>query len=205
MTAESGVKPPTAFSAAALRDERAQGVVEFALLITTLLFFFLGTVDFSRFMYYDSAIRNAARVGAEVAGNYCNVPGCGIQSAATPNDDIMQATYCEAAQNQAGTGTAAVNLSPKVNCTPCTTASCDPCSSSSPYLGACANCQTDICISPSSRVAGDTVTIYVGYNFTPVSFYMKPFFSQQTCFPSGSTSESYHTLCAYAVGRVSEH
>jgi Flp pilus assembly protein TadG len=183
-------------------DESAQGVVEFAILIVALMLMFLGVVDFSRFMYYDTAIRNAARVGAEVAGNYCNVPGCGSQSTATSDDYVMQATYCEATQAQVASGIAAISLQPAVDCTPCTTSSCDPCSSTSPYLGACTPCQKDICINPTgTRSSGSSVTVYVGYNFQPLSFYMQPFFPSRTCFPSGST-ENTHTLCAEAVGRV---
>lgn len=183
-------------------DESAQGVVEFAFLIVVLMLMFLGVVDFSRFMYYDTAIRNAARVGAEVAGNYCNIPGCGSQTSPTTDDYVMQATYCEAAQAELATGVSSVKLLPAVDCTPCTTSTCDPCSSTSPYLGACTPCQQDICINPTgTRTAGQSVTVDVGYNFTPLSFYMQPFFPTKTCFPSGST-ESTHTLCAEAVGRV---
>lgn len=186
-------------------DENAQGVVEFAILLVALMFMFLGVVDFSRFMYYDTAIRNAARVGAEVAGNYCNIPGCGSQTTPTSDDFVMQATYCEATQAQLGSGVATVSLRPSINCTPCTTSTCDPCSSTSPYLGACTPCQQDICISPTgTRSSGDTVSVYVGYNFQPLSFYMQPFFPTKTCFPSGST-ESTHTLCASSVGRIATH
>lgn len=185
-----------------LADERAQGVVEFAILGTLLMFFFLGVVDFSRFMYYDTAIRNAARVGAETAGNYCNVPGCGQPGAPTTDDTIMQATYCEASGAQLAGGAGSVSLQPAVACTPCTTSMCDPCSSTPPYLGPCVPCRQDICISPTgTRTPGNTVTVYVGYNFTPVSAFMKPFFPTIHCFPAGST-ESAHTLCATAAGRV---
>jgi hypothetical protein len=195
------MKPSVGNATAALRDERAQGVVEFAILISILLFFFLGTIDFSRFIYYDTAIRNAARIGAEVAGNYCYVPGCGSQSSPTGDNIVMQATYCEATQNTMAGGLAAVQLAPTTSCTPCTTSACNPCSSST-----CTPCTKDICISPSgTRTAGTDVTVYVGYNFQPISFYMTPFFSSQTCFPWGSASENTHTLCASAVGHVSAH
>jgi Flp pilus assembly protein TadG len=188
-------------AAARLKEERAQGVVEFAIVITMLLFFFLGTIDFSRFMYYDTAIRNAARVGAEVAGNYCNMPDCGIQSSPTSDNVVMQAAYCEATQNQLASGLAQIKLQPTVSCTPCTTVTCNPCASS-----ACATCTKDICIDPSgTRTQGSAVSVYVGYNFQPVSFYMRPFFHTRTCFPAGEPSENTHTICASATGRVSAH
>jgi Flp pilus assembly protein TadG len=183
----------------ALQEERAQGVVEFAIVITILLFFFLGTIDFSRFIYYDTAIRNAARVGAEVAGNYCNVPSCGTQTGPTSDNIVMQATYCEATQNTLAGGLAAVKLQPTVSCTACTTSTCNPCSST-----ACTPCTKDICINPTdaTRVASNNVTIYVGYYFQPISFFAIPLFSTKTCFPTGAASENTHNLCARAVGRV---
>lgn len=189
-------------------QERAQGITEFAIVSMALMFFFLGTVDFARFMYYDTAIRNAARTGAETASNYCYIPGCGLQSSPTSDDVVMQSTYCEATGAQAVGGSSLVSLQPQINCTPCTTSTCDPCSSTSPYLGACTTCRTDICVSRSpsgSPAAGQTVTVYVGYNFRPISFLMAPFFNTVSCWKntvSGST-ESTHTLCAQAVGRVS--
>jgi len=51
--------------------ENAQGVIEFALMLTVLMLLFLGTVEFSRFLYYDNAIRNAARVGVETGMKHC--------------------------------------------------------------------------------------------------------------------------------------
>lgn len=186
-----------------IHDERAQGIVEFAFVATALMFLFLGTIDFSRFMYYDTAITNAARVGAETAGNYCNVPGCGVQNSPTTDDSVMQSTYCEATASQVSLGASAISLQPAVDCTPCTTTTCDPCSSTSPYLGACTPCTKDICINPTgTRTKGSTVTVYVGYLFKPYAFYIAPFFNDTTCFPSGSAGENEHTLCASAVGRV---
>jgi Flp pilus assembly protein TadG len=41
------------------REERAQGVIEFAVIAMILMFTFLGTVDFARFMYRD--FRDASR------------------------------------------------------------------------------------------------------------------------------------------------
>lgn len=186
-----------------VRGEEAQAIVEFGIVITFLLLLFLGTIDFSRFIYYDSAIRSAARVGAEVAGNYCNMPGCGNQSSPTSDNLVMQATYCEATQNTLMSGLAAVSLSPSTSCTPCTTSTCNPCPTAA---SSCPPCVKDICISPSgTRTSGSDVTVYVGYNFTPVSPYLSSFFPAQSCYTGDSTSTNHHTLCASMVGRVSEH
>lgn len=180
------------------RGEDAQALIEFGIVITVLLLFFLGTIDFSRFIYYDSAIRNATRVGAEVAGNYCNVPGCGNQSSPTSDSLVLQATYCEATQNTLGSGVAAVSLTPSATCTPCTTSTCDPCPTAT-----CSPCSKDICISPSgTRTAGSTVTVTVGYNFKPISPYLSSFFPTQSCYVGDSTFTNHHTLCASTVGRV---
>ena len=43
-----------------MSDEGAQSVVEFALLAMVLLIIFAGVVDFSRFMYFQTAVDNAA-------------------------------------------------------------------------------------------------------------------------------------------------
>lgn len=182
-----------------MRQERAQGVVEFAVVITMLMFFFMGTIDFSRFMYYRTAIANAARVGAEVGGNYCNISTCGVQPSPTSDDVIMQATYCEATQNTLATGVAAIKLAPTVSCTPCTTVTCDPCSSS-----ACTACAKDICIDPlaATRTKGTYFTVYVGYNFQPISPLISTFFPSQRCWASVGSTENTHTLCATAVGHV---
>lgn len=186
-----------------MREERAQGVIEFAIVVTMLLLFFMGTIDFSRFMYYDTAIRNAARVGAEVGGNYCNISACGVQTAPTTDDQIMQATYCAGTQNTLASGLAAIQLQPTVSCTACisgTSTTCDPCSGST-----CSNCTKDICIDPSgaSRTKGSDFTVYVGYNFQPISPLMSNFFPSQQCWASVNSTENTHTLCATAVGHVS--
>lgn len=184
-----------------VRGEEAQALVEFGIIITALLLLFLGTIDFSRFVYYDSAIRNAARVGAEVAGNYCNMPGCGNQTSPTSDSLVLQATYCEATQNTLLSGLAEVSLAPTATCTPCTTSTCDPCPTTT-----CSSCSKDICISPSgTRTAGTNVTISVGYNFKPISPYLSPFFPAKSCYTGDSTLTNHHTLCASMVGRVSEH
>jgi hypothetical protein len=81
----------------ARRGEGAQGVIEFALIITALLLVFLGTVDFSRFLYYQTAIDNAVRVGAESTINHCySHSACGSSATATTADDALWSTYCEA-------------------------------------------------------------------------------------------------------------
>ena len=53
------------------RGERAQGLIEFALMAPILMMLFLGTVDYGRFLYYSVAINNAARLGVETAVNHC--------------------------------------------------------------------------------------------------------------------------------------
>jgi hypothetical protein len=79
------------------KGEGAQGVIEFALIITALLLVFLGTVDFSRFLYYDTAVRNAARVGAEAAINHCfNDTTCDSSATAASNDFVLWSVFCEA-------------------------------------------------------------------------------------------------------------
>jgi hypothetical protein len=48
-----------------------------------------------------------------------------------------------------------------------------------------------------------TVTVYVGYNFTPISPLMQQFFPVKSCFPGDDTTANHHTLCAAAVGKIS--
>lgn len=77
--------------------EDAQGVIEFALIVTALLLVFLGTVDFSRFLYYTTAISNAARTGAEAASNHCFTrSNCATSSTPASADFVMWSVYCEA-------------------------------------------------------------------------------------------------------------
>jgi Flp pilus assembly protein TadG len=173
-------------------DESAQGVIEFALILTILCLVFLGTVDFSRFMHYQTAIQSAARQGAEMASNHCVVAGnCGINSAPTSDSVIMWASTCEAQSE--------INLTPSyTSCRAGTTSTWTPTCS-----GTCTNCTKDVCISPSTRPAGTQVTVYVGYSWKPISFLMNPFFPERSCYPGDSTSVNHHTICAKSVGLVS--
>ena len=179
------------------RSEGAQGLIEFALISPLLLLLFLGVVDFSRFMYYDNAIRSAARTGAEVASNHCFYPyNCAESSAAATDDYVMQAVACEARPY--------VYLNPQPStCSPCLSNSCtspyasDPCSPS---------CSQDVYIDPAyapgssvTDASGADVTVSVGYDFRPITPIIGKFFSTQSCYP-GDTGT--HTLCATFVGRV---
>jgi len=178
-----------------LHEEKAQGVIEFALLATIMMFLFLGTVDFSRFLYYSQAISGAARAGAESATNHCSSrTNCTKDTAMVGDDVILHATVC-AAQPY-------VTIYPAVNscATPCDTGTC---STSCPNT-ATSCCLNDVCISPSyaNRLSGTAVEVDVGYNFRPMTPLIAPFFHSGTCFSQSSGSESTHTLCATAYGRV---
>src|SRR5947209_20220096 len=78
--------------------EEAQAVLEILIIVPVLLYFFLGTVDFCRFLYYANAIQSAARVGAEAASNHCPYAGtaCGQSGTAVSDTFVIWATYCEA-------------------------------------------------------------------------------------------------------------
>jgi hypothetical protein len=81
------------------RGEGAQGVIEFALILTVLMLVFLGTVDFSRAFYYQTGVDNGARVAAEAAINHCySHSSCGAVSTASTVDDVLWSAYCEAKQ-----------------------------------------------------------------------------------------------------------
>src|SRR5450759_1882189 len=175
------------------RDEGAQGLVEFALVAIVLLMLFLGTVDYGRFLYYGTAVRNAARIGAEVASNAsCPSSGlCGHLDSSVINDYVMQATVCEPQT---------VSLSPSLPCTTCIDTPCagttTPCSSTP-----CVPCNADVCIVRFNKctgactdpcdsslkgaafgtsVNGQCVKVIVGYNFVPISPMMKLFFPSRT-------------------------
>jgi TadE-like protein len=172
------------------RDEGAQALIEFAIFGVLAVTVFLGIVDFSRFLYYDSAIRSAARVGALVGSQHCAYPGCtNFFSDVVPDSQIMFAAYCEAKAN--------VTLTPAYSS--CTPAATPPC------VGSCTNCTTDICVSP-----GDTrttspptsFTVSVGYSFKPISFVIDGFFPEQPCYGTDNTATNHHTLCANSTGRV---
>lgn len=178
-------------------DEQAQGVIEFALIISVLLFLFLGTVDFGRFLYYDDAIRSAARTGGEVAINHCPFRAqCGLFTNVMSQDYVLQATSCEDSPY--------VKLYPQPStCQPCSQTDYTSCSS--PCTGTCLSniCQQDVCISYSpSATTGSDVTVTVGYAFQPLTFALAPFFNTQACY-TGDATTNKHTLCAQSSGRIS--
>lgn len=181
---------------ATVNDERAQGVIEFAFIVTVLMLLFLGTVDYARFLYYDSAITSAARVGAETASNHCPfaASSCGTTSSPTSDTFVLWSTYCEANPS--------VTLQPAYStCDQGTTGSWSP----SCGAGSCSPCISDICVSPSdsSRSSGSTVSVTVGYMFHPLSFFLDWAFQEQSCFAGDTVSTNHHTLCATSSGRVS--
>ena len=177
------------------RNESAQGLIEFAIISMVLVLFFGGVVDFSRFMYYDSAIHNAARIGAETASNRCaDHYNCNLGGPPTANL-IFQNTECEASPY--------VALTPTVTtchqtCTLGSVGCADPCPVAS--CPACAATQ-DICIG-GALTAGSTITVSVGYNFRPFLPLMNLFFTDQQCWSTDSTASNHHTLCAESTGRA---
>jgi len=182
--------------ATASRDESAQGVVEFAILATMLFFIFLGTVDFARFMYYQTNITGASRVGAEVAINHCPFYSNQCQQTDTPTATsfVMWKTYCEAA--------AYASLQPAY--TTCSAGGSTSASWTPTCSGTCTNCTKDICLSsPDGTITNHSqITVSVGYSFKPLSLFMSAFFPERSCFTGDSTPTNHHTICASSVGRV---
>jgi len=187
----------------AVQDENAQGLIEFALILTILMILFLGAVDYSRFLYYDQALQSAARVGAETASNHCPYASssCGQTLVATSDTYVMWSTYCEAAPYIKATPsyTSCVagsysSWTPTCAHLPCTNCLNDICVSPP--------CLNDICVSPSDRASGKQVTVAMGWSFKPISFYMSQFFSDTSCFTGDVTTVNHHTICASAVGKV---
>lgn len=193
-----------------IHGEEAQGLVEFALIISVLMWLFLGTVDFGRFMYYDNAIRSAARVGAEIGNGTCgSSQACGHYTTGTAvNGFILQATVCELQPyvslkpNPGGTFCTAGINTVATGANPCVSGGQDICDSTLTY------CVKDVCIvrsNPSgSPTSGQTVQVIVGYNFVPVTPFIQAIWSNTKCFtpPAVSGAENTHTLCASATGRV---
>jgi hypothetical protein len=175
------------------RDERAQGLIEFALISTALLLLFAGTVDFSRFMYYSTAINSAARVGASLGTNACLTPELCGRTVLPTDSYVMQAASCEAKPY--------VSLQPQISCDTCITSTCttpcDPSSCPSPCAA------EDICVQrslPSGAPAdGQTVIVTVGYHFDFISPILGQFFPNVACF-TGDTRT--HNICAHATGIV---
>ncbi len=179
----------------AIQDESAQGLIEFALILTVLMVLFLGAVDYSRFLYYDQALQSAARVGAETASNHCPYASstCGRTLEASSDSYVLWSTYCEAAPY--------IKATPSFpNCVAGSAPSWIPTPSCA--QSPCGNCLNDICVSPSVRSSGTQVTVAMGWSFKPISFLMSQFFSDTSCFPKDVTTVNHHTICASAVGRV---
>jgi Flp pilus assembly protein TadG len=188
-------------------DESAQGLIEFALLATILLYLFAGTVDFARFMYFSTAISSAARVGAEAASNPCDALFA-CASYKNPNDYVMQATKCEDQPY--------VTLKPAVDCGSCLTTSCASNSGvPTPCVSACSNCVQDICIYRADVSNGayttamqsrQIVTVTAGYQFTWIAPIIGQFFPTRSCYTDGSgaqdSTSNQHNMCATATGRV---
>jgi TadE-like protein len=182
------------------RDEEAQGVIEFAIIATAMLLMFLGTVDFSRFMYYDTAITSAARVGASLGTNACLTPDLCGRSFVPSDGYIMQAASCEAAPF--------VALQPQIDCNACISAVCSAGVPSG--LSSCTG--EDICVQRTPAFTdptgvctvncpnrGQTVIVTVGYHFNFVSPIVGEFFPNKVCFTGDTLS---HNLCAHATGIV---
>lgn len=186
----------------ARRGEEAQGVLEFAFIATILMLMFLGTVDFARFMYYQTAITSAARVGAETASNHCPfaAQACGTTSTPVSDTLVLWDTYCEAVP--------APKLHPQYS-------SCEPNGTNgwTPIcVGTCTNCAQDMCVTPASRTQGTQVMVSIGWNFRPFTPLMNLFFTDTSCWSAVTVngvqyqddpSSNHHTICAHAVGRVS--
>lgn len=201
-----------------IHHEEAQGLIEFALIGTVLLYLLLGTVDFGRFLYYDTAIRSAAETGAMVASNHCAYAdyACGTTTSGSAVSDnfVMWSTYCEAAPsvnlnlgqylvgqpNTLSTGTSAYTPNGSIG-------ACAANDSSATWTPTCASsatctpCANDICVSPASRNLGSPVSVSVGYDFQPIAPLVSVFFQPRQCWPNDPSTNN-HTLCATAVGQV---
>jgi hypothetical protein len=188
-----------------IHDERAQGVVEFAIILMALMLMFLGTVDFSRFLYYQTAIQSAARAGAGASVKQCVSidASCGTPS----NDYVLQATVCEAQPF-----VALQAASPIVSCNPCGPKS-TACPNGPCGTAGCQACPTqgqDVCVSQdtsssSCSTAHPCFKVNVGFNFQPISFFLTAgnwLYPARSCWGSDPTSNG-HTLCASAEGRAS--
>jgi hypothetical protein len=182
-----------------IRDgERAQGLIEFALIAPTLLLIFLGVVDYSRFMYFNQTIVSAARSGGDTVINHCAFHAtCGMTDTPVGDDFVVQAVYCDASPH--------IQLQPQAaTCASCLTTTCN-----SPITICDASCLAqvcakDVCVSPlaANRTNGTDVTVTVGYSWKPITPLIAVFFPDKSCWPLDPAS-NHHTLCASATGNVS--
>ncbi|HZU14469.1 MAG TPA: TadE family protein [Chloroflexota bacterium] len=210
--------------AAASRDEGAQGLIEFAILSAFLSFLALGIIDFSRFMYYQTAVQDAARVGAEVAIYHCPSAGnCDQNTTPLTDDIVIQAVMCDANQNPY-TGALSFDLNPGITSvtssvcqTPCDDVTVNCTVSANQECGN--NSGTDICVVRHTATSAGTSTdgctsaystgaspaehqcveVDVGWDFKPLTPLISQFFHTQACWSGDNNS---HNLCASAIGKV---
>jgi Flp pilus assembly protein TadG len=177
-----------------LRNEQANSMIEFSLIVSILLLLLLGTLDFGRFLYYDIAIGNAAEVGLQTAMNPCAYQAsCDAQAAPQSDSVVMWSAYCE--------GETSVQLAPAfASCPPCSANSCTP-----PSGAGYTPCVRDICVSPTgTRTDQQQVQVTVGYDFQPMTVLIDKFFPARSCYTGDSVASNHHTLCALATGRVGD-
>jgi hypothetical protein len=204
-----------------LGDESGQGLIEMALISMVLMFLLLGTVDFSRFLYYTNTIDSAARVGAEVAMLRCPGPSnCDVtHSVPVTNDVVLQDTLCAANQNPYSSSMGfTLDSSIAPTSTQCSGTPCDGISVS------CAVTATEICgvgggndvcitrgsattgtcsndpAGNQSPTSGQCVEVIIGWKFTPITPLINQFFHTQSCWVGDTAT---HNLCASAIGKVS--
>lgn len=180
-----------------LRSEQAQGLIEFALIAPSLILIFLGVVDFSRFLYFNQAIVNAARAGGDTAINHCAFHAtCGMVDTPVGDDFIVQSVSCDAAPY--------VRLQPQVaTCASCLTTNCNAGVTICSAACLAQICMKDVCINPlaATRTNGMDVTITVGYSWKPITPLIATFFPDKACW-SQDPSSNHHTLCASSTGNV---
>ena len=186
--------------ATAAREERAQGVIEFALVAMILLLLFAGTVDYGLFLYYDTAVVNAARVGAETAINHCaDRYHCDAPSTPMISSVILQKAVCESSPS------ITLKIS-GISSPTCTVSSGNPFGAVT--VSNCPASGQDICIG-GSQTEGGQVYVYVGYSFHPITPIINQFFPTKSCWstaggaPNTDSSSNGHTLCSDSTGRIS--
>jgi hypothetical protein len=179
-------------------QEQAQSLAEFACIVPILVLIFLGVTDYSRFMYFNQVIVGAARAGGDTAINHCAYHAtCGMTDTPVGDDFIVQAVYCDASPH--------VQLRPSVStCASCLTSTCN--SPTSICSAACLAqiCVNDVCVDPAgaTRTNGSDVTVYVGFDWEPITPLIDHYFPVRSCWASDAPA-NHHTLCASATGSVS--
>lgn len=203
------------------REESGQGLIEMALISMALMFLLLGTVDFSRFLYYNNTIDNAARVGAEVGILRCPGPSNCNTSNSVPvtNDVVIQDTLCSANQDPySSTMSFKLDSSIAPTNTQCSGTPCDGITVSC-AVTASENCGqsggNDVCVTrgsatsgtctsdPSqnqSPTSGQCVEVIIGWQFKPITPLINQFFHTHACWVGDTAT---HNVCATATGKVS--